>query len=202
MVFRSYELRKNIYFKEIKNEKLEDYITWVNYIKSLWWEIKAIVCDWRRFNLNYFSKFYPVQMCQFHQIQIITRYITKKPKLEANIRLREITLLLTKTDKESFTFWLDEWYEKYRLFLDESSINPISWKMRYIHSRTRSAYNSLKRNLQYLWTWYDFIWIFDIPNTTNSLDWSFTHLKTKLKLHPWLKKERRLKVAFSLLDWK
>lgn len=41
-------------------------------------------------------------MCVFHQIQIITRYITRRPKLQANIDLRELTLLLTKTDKESF----------------------------------------------------------------------------------------------------
>ena len=70
--------------------------------------------------------FYPVQMCQFHQVQIVTRYITKKPKLEANIELRELTLLLTKTDKESFTFWLEEWHEKYRDFLNKTSINPIN----------------------------------------------------------------------------
>ncbi len=157
---------------------------------------------YRRFNLHYFSMFYPVQMCQFHQLQIVTRYITKKPKLKANIELRNLTLLLTKTDKECFTFWLEEWYEKYKDFLNEISINPYSWKIRYIHSRTKSAYMSLKRNLSYLWAWYDNIWIIDMPNTTNSLDWSFTHLKTKLKLHPWLKKKRRLKIAFSLLDWK
>jgi len=56
-------------------------------------------------------------MCNFHQVAIIRRYITKKPILEANIELKRITELLTKTDKESFTFWLQEWYEKYKDFL-------------------------------------------------------------------------------------
>jgi hypothetical protein len=141
-------------------------------------------------------------MCVFHQIQIITRYITRRPKLQANIDLRELTLLLTKTDKESFIWWLDNWYNKYKYFLDEKYINPFNWKFRYIHSRTRSAYFSLKRNLPYLWTWYDYLWKINIPKTTNSLDWLFTHLKTKIKIHRWLKKKRRLKIAFSLLDWK
>jgi len=202
MVFRSFELKKNIHFIEINNETLKDYITWIEYLESVWWKIKAIICDWKRFNLNYFSLKYPVQMCVFHQIQIITRYITRRPKLQANIDLRELTLLLTKTDKESFIWWLDDWYNKYKYFLDEKYINPFTWKLRYIHSRTRSAYFSLKRNLPYLWTWYDYLWVINIPNTTNSLDWIFTHFKTKLKVHRWLKKKRKLKIAFSLLDWK
>ena len=39
-------------------------------------------------------------MCNFHQVAIIRRYITKKPILEANKELKNITELLTKTDKE------------------------------------------------------------------------------------------------------
>jgi hypothetical protein len=61
-------------------------------------------------------------MCNFHQVAIIRRYITKKPILEANIDLKKITELLKITDKESFTFWLEEWYEKYRDFISEKAI--------------------------------------------------------------------------------
>jgi hypothetical protein len=48
-------------------------------------------------------------MCNFHQIAIIRRYITKNPILEANIKLKELSNLLTKTDKESFVYWLEEY---------------------------------------------------------------------------------------------
>jgi hypothetical protein len=41
-------------------------------------------------------------MCQFHQIAIIRRYLTKKPKLQASKELWVHVMLLTKTDKESF----------------------------------------------------------------------------------------------------
>jgi len=61
-------------------------------------------------------------MCNFHQVSIIRRYITKNPILESNIQLKKITELITKTDKESFTFWLEEWYNKYKDFLSERSI--------------------------------------------------------------------------------
>jgi hypothetical protein len=44
--------------------------------------------------------------------------------------------------------------------------------------------------MPYLWIWYDHIEI-NIPNTNNSLEGMFTDLKTKLRNHPALSKERR-----------
>jgi DNA phosphorothioation-dependent restriction protein DptG len=58
-------------------------------------------------------------MCHFHQKAIIRRYITKKPRLKPNQELKEIVDKLTKTDKESFTYWLDEWYNKHKDWLNE-----------------------------------------------------------------------------------
>ena len=58
-------------------------------------------------------------MCQFHQIKIITRYLTRKPLLEPNRALRYLALQLAHTDKESFTYWLDMWYQKYSSFIQE-----------------------------------------------------------------------------------
>jgi len=46
-------------------------------------------------------------MCNFHQVAIIRRYITKKPKLEANKALKWITELLVNTDKETFSYYLE-----------------------------------------------------------------------------------------------
>lgn len=46
-------------------------------------------------------------MCDFHQVAIVRRYITKKPILEANKALNWIARLLVNTDKETFTYYLD-----------------------------------------------------------------------------------------------
>jgi hypothetical protein len=62
-------------------------------------------------------------MCNFHQVQIITRYITKKPRLEANKDLREIALLLVRTDKETFNYCLNQWYIQYSDFIKEKAID-------------------------------------------------------------------------------
>jgi len=197
MAFKDYKEKKIINFKIVKNENNTDYKNWVKELIEQWWIIKAIVCDWRKWLLWWFPNI-PTQMCNFHQIAIIRRYITKNPILEANIELKKITELVTKTDKESFTFWLQEWYEKYKDFLWEKGIWK-DWKQHYLHKRTRSAYFSLKNNLQYLFVRYDNIWQIEIPNTTNWLEWVFGHIKAKVSLHRWLKKERKIKLILSLL---
>lgn len=161
--------------------------------------IEAIVCDGRK---GFFTAFkgFPIQMCQFHQTQIITRYLTRHPKTEAGKTLRSLALTLAKTDKESFSSWLSEWYDQYREFLGEFTVNPVTNRKQFSHKRLRSAYRSLVTNLPYLWTWYDYIGKVDIPNTTNCLDGTFSHVKHKANLHRGAKKEKRLKILSSLLS--
>ncbi len=55
--------------------------------------------------------------------------------------------------------------------------------------KLRSAYLSLKRNMPWLWTWYDYPEL-SIPNTNNGLESLNSDLKTKLALHRGLSKER------------
>lgn len=45
--------------------------------------INAIVCDGRRGLLQLLPSI-AIQMCQFHQVAIIRRYLTKKPKMQAS----------------------------------------------------------------------------------------------------------------------
>jgi hypothetical protein len=52
-------------------------------------------------------------MCQFHQVAIIRRYLTKRPKLKASQELMIVVNLLKQTDKESFTGALNDWAKKW-----------------------------------------------------------------------------------------
>jgi hypothetical protein len=47
-------------------------------------------------------------MCHFHQKQIIRRYLTNQPKLEASIELKDITKTLIDTNEKKFTKELNE----------------------------------------------------------------------------------------------
>lgn len=200
MVFKEAKWKKVIHFKIVKNEKNTDYKEWVKELQEQWWIIKAIVCDGRRWVLTGFPDI-PTQMCQFHQTAIIRRYITKNPKLEANKALKWITDLMKDTDKETFEYYIHLYWEIYKDFLDEKWIDK-NGKSYYIHKRTRSAYKSLKNNLKYLFTWYNYYWILDIPNTTNWLEWLFWNVSPKVAIHRGLKKERKIKLILSLLHWK
>lgn len=154
-------------------------------------EVLAIVCDGRKGLFHLFGKT-PIQMCQFHQMAIITRYLTRKPKTLASQELRVLTLTLAKTDKQTFSDGLVSWSERWQKFLNERTVNSITGKTFYTHRRLRSAYRSLKTNLPWLFTFETFPDL-RIPNTTNLLEGIFADLKNKLRCHNGLAKQRRMK---------
>ena len=190
MVFKD-SLTGQILFKQyVKQETNLLYLNGIIEIKKKGIKVQAIICDGRKGLLQLFPSI-PIQMCNFHQVAIVRRYLTKNPKMQASKELWELTLLLKQTDKESFAGGLNLWYEKWKTFLNERKID-INGKNRYVHKRLRSAYRSLKTNFPWLFTWYDFIAL-KIPNTTNSLDGQFSNLKNKLRNHNGLSTERKKK---------
>ena len=130
-------------------------------------------------------------MCQVHQQRIIQRYLTQKPKLLASIELLELSKQLTATDKDSFIGAFNDWENMWESFLKEHSIDS-NGKSRYTHKKLRSAYLSLRRNMKWLWTFYDNPSL-GIPNTNNALEGPFTDMKTKLRVHSGMKRSNREK---------
>lgn len=190
MVFQNTD-GQYLYWRFVKYETIAGYVEGINHLKNQGISIKGIVCDGRRGLFNALGA-YPVQMCQFHQIAIVNRYITRRPKLTASVELKSIVQLLPKTGKESFCGALDEWFNKWESFISKRAINPETGKSRYVHKRLRSAYKSLERNKQHLFAWYDKIEI-GLPNTNNQLEGTFTDLKNKLRNHNGLSRRRKEK---------
>ena len=56
--------------------------------------IQSIICDGKSGLLGSFLDI-PVQLCQFHQVKIIVRHLTRKPKSPAAQALRTLSLTLT-----------------------------------------------------------------------------------------------------------
>jgi hypothetical protein len=153
--------------------------------------VQAIVCDGRQGLFGLFDDI-PIQMCQFHQIQIVLRYLTRKPKTQPAIELKKLTLKLTKQNKAEFVNSLNDWHLRWSDYLNERSKSPSTGKTYYTHKRLRSAYLSLKRHLPYLFVFQDYPDL-KIPNTTNALDGQFADLKNKLRNHNGLSKARKIK---------
>jgi len=173
-----------------RKETLSDYCEGIDWLLENNFKIDGIVCDGLRGMFQLFSG-YRVQMCQFHQVCIVRRYLTQKPELEASVELLNIIKKLCHTDKESFIGMFEMWFDKWSSFLKERRIEPKTEKTRYVHSRLRSAYLSIKRNMPYLWTWYDNIEV-GIPNTNNGLEGKFSDLKSKMRNHNGLSKTHRM----------
>jgi hypothetical protein len=190
MVFKDSITGQILYKNYLRSETNNLYLLGIKEIARRGIKIQSIVCDGRKGLFQLFGDI-PIQYCNFHQVKTIRAYLTKKPKMQASRELWELTLLLVHTDKESFTGGLDSWYIKWSDFLNERKIDEQG-KKRYIHRKLRSAYRSLKTNLPWLFTWYDYPSL-NIPNTTNGIDGHFADLKNKLRNHNGLSLERKKK---------
>ena len=137
--------------------------------------------------------------CQLHQQKTVRKYITKYPKTEAALELKEIVDLLTKTDKESFEGMFGVWCSKWDDYLKERTTDSETGKSHFTHKKLRSAYLSVKRNLPIPFTWYDNIEM-GIPNTTDLIDGYLSQLKRMLRNHNGMKRKRRNKLVIVFFE--
>ena len=167
-----------LWYKFIKKkETMADYKEGVDWLNARGFTILAIVCDGLKGLRTMFSE-YKFQLCQFHQVMTVKTKLTLHPKLEASQELLELSRLMCHTDKETFVGAFEQWEKKWDAFLKERS-EDANGKSHYVHKELRSAYLSLKRNMPWLWTWYDYPEL-NIPNTNNGLESLNSDLKTKL----------------------
>jgi len=160
--------------------------------------IQAVVIDAKRGSKEVFSD-KVVQICQYHEQQIIQRYLTSRPKTRAGQELKTLNDSLTKTTEDPFFESLLAWHKRWEVFLKERSYAPDSKHWWYTHRRLRSAYRSLKTNLPYLFSYLRHPEL-SIPNTNNSLEGYFSKIKQLLNNHHGLKKWRRYKLIEEVLN--
>lgn len=86
MLFQDASSGKILYRKFVKNETNRDYLDGLRYIAERGTVIKTVVHDGHVGLLQAIS-FCPVQMCQFHQFQIVRRLLTNNPHLPAGVEL-------------------------------------------------------------------------------------------------------------------
>ena len=175
LIYRIPDIKKNVYFAPLMYESILEYQKGRAKVQDQGFKIRAITLDGRPGVRNLFSDI-PVQMCHFHQKKIMQRYLTMNPKLEAGIELKVVTDTLTYAEEKEFTNSFTVWCDKWDSFLKERTTDPITNKWCYAHKRVRSARRSIKINLPYLFTYLKYPEL-NIPNTTNSLDGSFSWLK-------------------------
>ena len=194
MVIKDALRNKILWRKYVRYETIKDYLKGVEWLKSQGFKIYGVVIDGMR-GLAQALYPIPVQMCQFHQIMIVRRYLTQDPDIEASIELLCLIKEITRMDKESFIGALEEWYERNKDTLNER-INDRRIKRKtppFMRPRLRSAYLSIKRNMQLLWTFYDHPET-GLPNTNNALEGVFSDIKSKTRVHSGISRDNRKKL--------
>lgn len=198
LVIRDPNAHENVYFIELPVETTSAYQLSREELKRQGVTFTAFVGDGRVAVPWLFSDI-PVQMCHFHQIQIIIRYTTMHPELPAGVELLALSKTLVHSGKTTFTVAFEAWCLKWEEFLKEKSKDPKTGGSRYTHKCLRSARGSLRAHLPYLFTFEDCPKL-NIPNTTNSLDGSFKKVKTAIAVHAGLNHARKLKLITTLLS--
>lgn len=191
--------------KEILNETKEDYEVLLRaLLEGGYPQPLFAVIDGRNGIEACIQRFYkiPVQTCQYHKIATIERYLLKYPRIESYRVLKRIARDMINTDKPTFNWMLDEFWQKYDQDFATKELDSKTLKYRYVHPRLHHAFKTLKRSINELFVYQDFfLTLKQEINTTNRIECVFSHLKQRIKLHRGLIKKRRLSLALSLL-WK
>jgi len=190
MVIKDVFRKRILWRKFVRNETLSDYLEGVAWLRKNGFHIHGAVCDGFKGLVTSLSTICPVQMCQFHQVMIVRRYLTNAPELEASKELLLLVKHMAKMERATFEEEFNSWYMRWRDFLNERSVDPKTGARRYTHKRTRSAWLSIKRNMPWLWTFEQHAEL-HLPRTNNSLEGCFTDIKTKIRVHSGISKERR-----------
>ena len=199
-VFRIPNEKKNIWWHEVEKEVMANYHYGRKILEERGWKFTATVVDGRR-GLTTVFRDIPVQICQFHQMKQVTKYLTRRPETLAGQEPRGIMLQLSHSTEKEFAKLLTDWKKEWNKFISDKTYVTGTKYWYYTHKKVRSAYMSLERNLPYLFTYQKYPEL-KIPNTTNSLDGSFAHLKAKLSVHRGLRKDRRYKMISEILRGK
>ncbi len=188
-----------ISYRFIQTESTLEYRLIKEEIEDLGFRIQAIVTDGKPGLFGVFEEI-PQQMCHFHQQAILTRYLTRNPKLQVSIDLRRIASYLGRVNQERFVCLLQAWHKRHEAFLNEKMEDDSKRGWHYKHKRLRSAYRSLQRHLPHLFTYQKHPRL-KIPNTTNALDGGvFSPLKNLLEVHRGIGIDLKKKLIIDFLE--
>lgn len=134
-------------------------------------------------------------MCLVHMQRIVKRGTTLNPQLEAGKVLLALSQTLFYTKKKVFLERLENYFLKYKTFINQKTLNQSTGESWYTHEELRSASYSLF-NLT------PFLFFFKantlINQTTNSIESHFRHIKNILAPHSGLKKKFKQKLLHEI----
>lgn len=177
-----------LYLAFIKSETTHDYRVAIDTITTAGYGIKGIIIDGKQALFREF-KDYPIQMCQFHMLQIVRRYLTHNPKMKASIDLMLLMRKMKHMAKCNFETEYVSWKEQYKEFLNRRVTHKDN-RVCYLHRKVRTVMHSIDFYLPYLFTFQN-PECEGMPNTNNKIEGLFADLKKSLNNHTGMSLENR-----------
>jgi hypothetical protein len=196
VVFRDQKQKEDVWWMFVEQEKLEYYRMGKQVLEQLGYTIISVTADGLP-GLPYIFQGIPFQYCHFHARKTITGYLTRKPKMQAGIELVDIMKQLKIYTHTTFVQVISEWHTRYESFLQERTIHPDG-RWSYTHRKLRSALRSMMSMSKYLFTYQENTTL-RIPNTTNTLEGHFSHIKVRCGVHRGISIDRMKKLIIAIL---
>ena len=124
--------------------------------------------------------------------------LTTNPRLPVAKELKSLAHQITRSSRLDFEKYLEKWEQKWKDFLQEKPYGEDG-KWHFTHRRTRSAFYSLKRNLNALFTFENYP-VKQVPRTNNAIESLNSILKMRLRLHRGLSKEKQELLIGNILE--
>ena len=139
-----------------------------------------------------------VQMCQFHMLRAVNQYLTKRPVLDPNKELRNISLCLVKTKRKDFENMFYHWKIRHESWLQERYVDEMRRTV-YSHQNTRTLVHAYMLFMKNLFIFQDYPEL-NIPNTNNLIEGVHSAIKQKLNAHRGTTKYLKTKIVRSFLS--
>jgi hypothetical protein len=123
----------------VSKEVMSTYYYGRKILEEKGWVFTAVVIDGRRGMTTVFKDI-PIQMCQFHQMKTVTKYITRRPETLPGQELREIMFTLSSSTKEVFVERLIEWKKNHPNILTDKTYVTGTRHWYYTYKKVRGAY--------------------------------------------------------------
>ena len=196
MVFK--EGSNIIYWSFSRRENYHEYMYCLSRLHELGYVVESVTSDKHGSLVSSVKTIFPEiphQYCTVHIQRRCQSLLTKNPETQAGKDLLEVVLFInrirTHNDKEIFLRWLKRYEKRYQAFINQRtySLDPYSEKRWwYTHKNLRTAFRHLRSSTDNM---FHYLNNPNIPKDTNGLEVEFSHLKTKLRAHCGLTRERR-----------
>ena len=194
VVFRDPKEKENLWWGFGLVESHHLYYEGRQHLESLGYTILGVTGDGLAMIRSVFSDI-PFQMCLVHMERIIIRKITRHPKTEAGQTLLLLVRTLGDCSETLFRERFEKYIIRYRDFLNEKTLHPQSGGWSWTHQELRSAVLSVKQFLPYLFTYQT---VRALPQTSNTLEGHFGHIRDIVRVHRGISDELLRKVLCAI----